>query len=63
MIFLVAVVSYLTKNITAILIVESFIDGYMLIASTDAIVTSSLFNSSSSGISFRLYAWTMETRE
>ena len=42
-VFLVSAVSFLAKNPTAFLIVEIFIDGYMLIASTDAIVTSSLF--------------------
>ena len=61
--FLGAAVSFLAKNLTAFLIVEILIDGYMLIASTDAIVTSSLFIFSSSSLSFRSYAWTMETRE
>ena len=37
--FLVAVFIFLEKNITAFLIVESFIDGYILTESTDAIVT------------------------
>ena len=63
MVFLVAAVSFLAKNITAFLIVESFIDGYMLIASTDAIVASSLFTFSSSSHSFRSDDSTMETRE
>ena len=40
-----------------------FIDGYMLIASTDDIVTSSLFNPISSSVSFRSEAWTMELSE
>ena len=53
MVFLVATVSFIAQNITAFLIVESFIEGYMLIASTDAIVTLSLFTSSSSDLSFR----------
>ena len=43
MVFLVSDVRFLAKNLTAFLIVEIYIDGYMLIASTDAIVTSSLF--------------------
>ena len=43
MVFLVAALSFITKNFTAFLIVEIFIEGYMLIASTDTIVTSSLF--------------------
>ena len=38
MVFLVAVVSFLAKNINSSLIVESFIEGYMLIALTEAIV-------------------------
>ena len=60
--FLVAFVIFLAKNLTTVLIFEILIEGYMLIVSTDAIVNSSLFNSSSSSISFRLDAWTMETR-
>ena len=43
MVFLVAAISFIAKNLTEFLIVEIFIEGYMLIASTDAIVTSSLF--------------------
>ena len=54
MVFLVAAVSFTAKNLTAFLIVESLIEGYMLIAPTHAIVTSSLFTSSSSSISFIL---------
>ena len=61
--FLVAVVSFLAKNLTVFLIVEILIKGYTLISSTEAIVISSLFNSSSSGLYFRSDAWTMETRE
>ena len=38
MVFLVAAVRFLEKNLTAFLIVDSLIDGYMLIVSTDAIV-------------------------
>ena len=49
------------KKLTSFLIVESFMEGYMLISSTDAIVTLYLFTFSSSSISFRLDAWTMET--
>ena len=60
MVYLVSAVSFLAKNITAFLIVESFMDGYILIASTDAIVTSSLFISNSPSLSFRLDAWTMK---
>ena len=45
--FLVAVVSCLAKNLTAFLIVESLVEGKMLIAPTDAIVNLSLFKSSS----------------
>ena len=59
MVFLVAAVIFLAKNLTAFLIVESFIEGYMLIASTDTIATSSLFTSSSSSLSFRSDAWTI----
>ena len=44
-------------------IVVSLIDGYMLIASTDAIFTSSFFNPIYSSVSFILEAWTMELRE
>ena len=61
MVFLVAVLSFLANNISAFLIVESFIKGYMLISSTDAIVASYLFISSSSSLSFRsdmdIYTW------
>ena len=53
MVFLVAAVVFLANNITAFLIVEIFIEGYMLIASTDYIVNLSLFNSSSSSFPFR----------
>ena len=62
MVFLAVAVSFLAKNLTAFLIVESLIDRYILIASTDTIVTSSLFIFSSLSLSFRLDAWTMETR-
>ena len=57
--FLVVAVSFIAKNLTEFLIVESFIEGYMLIASTDAIVTLSLFTSSSPSLSFRSDAWTI----
>ena len=43
MVFLVSAIRFIAKNLAAFLIVESLIEGYMLIASTDAIVTSSLF--------------------
>ena len=52
MVFLVSLVSFLAKYLTAFLIVASLIYGYMLIASTDLIVTSSLFNSNSYSLSF-----------
>ena len=63
MVFLVAMVSVLAKNLTAFLIFASLIEGYMLIESTDTIVTSSLTNFLSSTLSFRSEAWTMEKRE
>ena len=43
MVLLVAAVRFLAKNITDFLIVASLIEGYMLIASTDAIATPFLF--------------------
>ena len=61
-VLLFAAVIFLAKHFTTFLTVGSLIEGYMLIVSTDAIVNSSLFNSSSSSISFRSDAWTMETR-
>ena len=60
--FLVYAVSPLVKNLTAFLIVESFIEGYMLIASTDAIVTPYVFIFNSSILFCRSYAWTMVRR-
>ena len=63
MVLLVAVVSFLAKNLTAFLIVDSLIEGYILIASTESIVISYLFNTSSSSLSFKSVDWTMETRE
>ena len=63
MVFLVSLVSFLVKYLTAFLIVASLMDGYMLIVSTDAIVTSSIFTSNYSSLSFRLEAWTMESSE
>ena len=63
MILLVAAVSFLAKNLTEFLIFESLIEGYMLIESTDAIVTSSLFTSSSSSLSLRSDDWTIGARE
>ena len=50
MVFLVAAVSFLADNITDFLIFEILIEGYMLIASTDAIVTSSIFTYRISGL-------------
>ena len=52
-VFLAAAVSFLAKNITTFLIFESLIYGYMLIVSTDAIFTSSIFIFSYSSLSFR----------
>ena len=63
MVFLVVAVSFLEKNITVFLILVSLIDRYMLIMSTDAIVTSSLFILFSLSISFNFYACTMENCE
>ena len=63
MVYLVAGVRFLAKNLTAFFIVEILIEGYMFIASTEAIVTLSIFTSSYSSILFRLHAWTMETRK
>ena len=56
-VFLVAVVIFIVKNITAFLIVESLIEGYMLIASTDTIVSSYFFTSNSASLYFRLNYW------
>ena len=53
MVILVAVVSVLANNHTAFLIVAILIEGYMLIALTYAIVTSSLIYFFSSNLSFR----------
>ena len=63
MVFLVAAVSFLANNITVFLVAAILIEGYILIASTDAIFTQSLFNSNCSSLSFRSGAWNMETRE
>ena len=63
MVFLVAVVSFLANNLTASMIIETLINGYMLIASTDTIVTSFLFIFSSLSLYFRSDDWRMETRE
>ena len=63
MVFLVSAVSFLPKNLTDFLVVVSLIDGYMLIASTKSIFTLSLYIFSSSSLSFRSDAWTMEMRE
>ena len=51
------------ENITAFFIVASLVDGYILIVSTDVIVTSYFFNTVSSSVSFRSDTWTMELRE
>ena len=63
MVFLVAASSGLANNLTAFLIFEIFIKGYMLIASTDAFFTPSLFKSNSSGLPFRSNYWMMETSD
>ena len=63
MVFLVAAVSFLSKNITSFFIFGSFIEGFMLISSTDAIVTLSLLIFNYSSLYFRSDAWTTETRE
>ena len=60
-VFLVSLVSFLAKYLTTFIIVTSFIDGYMLIACTDVIVTSSLSTPSSLILSFRSEAWKMES--
>ena len=62
-VFLVAAVIPLEKNITAFLIVASFIEGYILTSSTDAIVALYLFISNYSILSFRSDAWKMMTHE
>ena len=62
-VFLVSVVSFLAKNLTAILIVVIFIEGYIRIESTDAIVTLYLFISNSSSLSSKSNYWTMDTHE
>ena len=53
MVFLVAAVSFLAENLTAFLIAESLIDRYMLIVSTGATFTLSIFIFSYSSIYFR----------
>ena len=63
MVFLVSLVSFIAKYLTAFLIVASLIYGYMVIEPTDSIVTSSLFTPNYSSLSFRSEAWTMESRE
>ena len=63
MVFLVSAVSFLAKNLTTFLIVASLMDGYIMIASNDAIVTLSLFIFNYSIISFRSDDWTIKTRE
>ena len=62
-VFLVSLVSFLAKNLTAFFILASMIEGYILIASTDAIIASYFFNTVSSSVSFRSDTWTMELRE
>ena len=47
MVFLVTAMSFIAKNPTDFLILGSLIEGYMLIASTDVIVTLSILTSSS----------------
>ena len=62
-VFLVAAVIFLEKNLTAFMIVASFMYGCMLTASTDSIVTPSLFIYNYSSISFRSDDWTTDTRD
>ena len=52
-VFLVDAVSFLEKNITSFLIFASFVEGDILTASNDAIVTQSLFISDDSSLSLR----------
>ena len=47
MVFLVAVVTFIEKNITAVLVFVSLIEGYILTASNDAIADPSHFISNS----------------
>ena len=61
-VFLVAAVIFLEKNITAFVIVASLMGGYMLTASTDGIVTLTLLIFNYSNLSSKSYASTMETR-
>ena len=63
MVFLVSLVIFLASYLTAFLIVASLIDGYMMIAPTDAMVTSSLFTPNSPSLYFMSEAWTMESHE
>ena len=63
MVFLVAAVSFLANNLTTFLVFESFIEGFILIASTDDILSLSLFSYSSSSFYFMLDAWTVGTWE
>ena len=60
-VFLFDTVSFLAKNLAYFLIAENLIEGCMLIESTDYIFILSLFNYSSSVVSFWSNAWTMET--
>ena len=53
MVFLVAAVMFLVNNLAAFLVFVSFIEGYMLIASTNDIITPSLLNYNSPSLSFR----------
>ena len=55
MVLLVAAVSFLATNLTAFLIFEILFEGYILIESTDAIITPYLFKSNFSILSFRLW--------
>ena len=56
MVYLVDTVTFLAENFIAFLIVACFIDGYMLVVSTDENFTSSLFIFNFSSLSFRLDA-------
>ena len=61
--FLVAVLILLENNITAFLIVASFIEGYILTESTDYIFNLYLFISNPSSLYFRSDYWTLVMRE
>ena len=63
MVFLIAVVIFPANNITVFIIIETFIKGYMLIASTDAVVTLTLFTFSSPSLYFRSDSQSIEKHD